>query len=105
MILDDADLDIGRLRIRASGGSGGHKGLDSVIQGIKTNEFTRVRIGIGRNNKGDNLIKHVLMPFSASEQQQIDGMIDLAVQSVLCILESGTEVAMNKFNGKQGEKN
>ena len=104
VILDDADLDIGRLRIRTSGGSGGHKGLDSVIREIQTDEFTRVRIGIGGNKRGENLIKYVLTPFPASEQQQINNMIDLSAQSVFCIIESGTEAAMNKFNEKQGEK-
>jgi len=101
VVLDDADLPVGRLRIRRSGGSGGHKGLASIISFLGTEAFTRVRIGIGHSAAG-GLIEHVLQPFSASERERMAVVIDQAAQAVLCIIDSGVEEAMNLFNGWVG---
>lgn len=98
VVLDDADLDFGQLRIRARGSSGGHKGLTSVIQAMGSEEFARVRIGIGRDNNSKGLVEHVLTPFSAAEWQEMKQIIRRAAQAVLCILNSGVETAMNRFN-------
>lgn len=102
VVLDDADLDIGRLRIRATGGSGGHRGLESVIESVKSEEFTRVRVGIGRDSSGQELVEHVLAPCSPEEQEQMVQAVRRAAQAVLCVVESGVETAMNRFNARLG---
>ncbi len=98
VVADDADLETGRLRVRAKGGSGGHKGVASIIASLGTEEFARVRIGIGRAVEGRDLVEHVLTPFSVEERRQMDDVIERAADAVLCIVESGVEAAMNKFN-------
>jgi len=100
VVLDDADLDFGRIRIRAKGSSGGHKGLESVIQGIGSEEFARVRIGVGRGSGGTGLVEHVLDPFSEEEKRQMKEVTKKAAAVVLTILESGVDFAMNNFNSK-----
>jgi peptidyl-tRNA hydrolase, PTH1 family len=97
VVLDDADLPLGRLRVRAQGGSGGHKGLASIIAAVGTQEFARVRIGIGRDREGD-LVQHVLTPFSSEEQRQVQEGIGRAADAVLYVVEHGVEKAMNQFN-------
>ncbi|MGQ9661945.1 MAG: aminoacyl-tRNA hydrolase [Kiritimatiellia bacterium] len=96
--MDDADLELGRLRIRASGSSGGHRGLASVIENVGTDKFVRVRIGIGRGADRRDLISHVLSPFSLGEKERIRPAIERAAEAVVCVLESGIEVAMNRYN-------
>ena len=90
--VDDADLTMGGLRVRAKGGSGGHKGLASIIASLGTEDFARVRIGIGRDPGGGGL-------FSVDERRQMDDVIGRAADAVLCMMESGVEEAMNTFNG------
>ena len=97
--VDDADLTLGGLRVRAKGGSGGHKGLASIIATLGTEDFARVRIGIGRDPGGGGLVEHVLTPFSIDERRQMDDVIGRAADAVLCMVESGVEKAMNTFNG------
>lgn len=102
VVSDDADLQIGSLRIRAGGGAGGHKGLNSIVQHVGSKEFARVRLGIGRGDGSrQSLVDHVLEPFSRDEKLVMDKMIGQAAKAVICMLESGTDVAMNKFNGRQ----
>lgn len=98
VVADDADLEMGRLRVRAKGGSGGHKGVASIIASLGTEEFARVRIGIGRDPGGRNLVEHVLTPFSVEERRQMDDVIERAADAVCCVVESGVDAAMNKFN-------
>jgi peptidyl-tRNA hydrolase, PTH1 family len=97
--LDDADLEMGRIRIRARGSSGGHRGLESIIQAVGSPDFARVRIGIGRGRAGANLVEHVLQPFSDEERRQMGRVIEAASQAVRTIVELGVEEAMNRFNG------
>ena len=99
VVMDDADLEIGRLRVRAGGGSGGHRGLGSVIQAVNTEGFARVRVGIGRRSGRKVLIEDVLTPFSRCERRQIEPAVEMAAEAVLCVIESGAEAAMNRFNG------
>jgi len=98
VVSDDADLPLGRLRVRAMGGSGGHRGLESIIQHIGTQEFARVRVGIGRDEDGQGLVEHVLTPFTADELEQMAVVVDRAAQAVLCVVRCGAEEAMNRFN-------
>jgi PTH1 family peptidyl-tRNA hydrolase len=99
IVSDDADLGLGRLRIRQAGSSGGHKGIESVIQNLGTGGFTRVRIGIGRGRDRAELIEHVLTPFSVEENKLVAEMIRLSADAMEHIIAAGVESAMNKFNG------
>ncbi|MBI5633023.1 MAG: aminoacyl-tRNA hydrolase [Nitrospirae bacterium] len=97
VIHDDLDLDAGKLKIRKKGSSGGHKGVESVIQNIGTQDFIRVKIGIGR----DPLIPtedYVLSKFRKDEQVLVKDVIARAGDAISCILGEGVEKAMNRFN-------
>jgi len=102
VIVDDADLPLGRLRVKARGGSGGHRGLASLIQHLGSSEFARVRIGIGRDERGEGLIDHVLTPFSKEERRAMAPVVERAADAVLHIVQHGVEAAMNIFNGPPG---
>jgi PTH1 family peptidyl-tRNA hydrolase len=99
VVLDDADLEMGRMRIRQKGASGGHRGLESVIQQVGTPEFARVRVGIGRACDGRKLADHVLSSFSREEAVWMGRIVSQAADAVVCVVESGGETAMNRFNG------
>ncbi|MFC1498865.1 aminoacyl-tRNA hydrolase [Verrucomicrobiota bacterium] len=105
VVLDDADLDLGHIRIRARGGSGGHKGLESIINLTGSEEFIRVRLGIGRNNARGGLTEHVLAPFSSEEKKDAQKMVQYAARAVQSILESGVDAAMAEFNRRLNTDN
>jgi PTH1 family peptidyl-tRNA hydrolase len=97
VIHDDLDLDCGRLKIRKKGSSGGHRGVESVIQSIGSNAFIRVKIGIGR----DPLMPsedYVLSKFRKNELPEIKEVIMTAADAVESIIKEGPDKAMNKFN-------
>lgn len=96
VIGDDANLPLGRLRIRASGSAGGQKGLDSVIHNLSTEEIPRVRVGIG-SPRGD-MVNHVLSRFSRAEQKTAQEAICAAADAVDVIVAEGIDHAMNRFN-------
>jgi PTH1 family peptidyl-tRNA hydrolase len=104
VVLDDADLETGRIRIRPSGSSGGHKGLLSVAESVGTEDFARVRLGIGRGGDGVDLMRHVLDPFTAEERIVMNEVVKEAVGAVLRILSSGADRAMNEYNAKRTGK-
>ncbi len=103
VILDDADLPLGKLRIRASGGSGGHRGLASIIEALGTEGFPRIRLGVGREERGD-LVGHVLGKFGAERQTRVRGMIEAAADAAQCLTENGLNEAMNRYNGWSAEE-
>lgn len=98
VVLDDADLPLGRIRIRPKGGTGGHKGLGSIVAAIGTDLFARVRVGIGRSRASDDLVQHVLTPFSAAEADAAAAAVARAADAVVCVLAEGVDAAMNRFN-------
>jgi PTH1 family peptidyl-tRNA hydrolase len=102
VVYDDVDLPFGRLRVRPSGGSGGHRGLASVIEQLESGGFPRLRFGIDRPPAGSDTVEYVLQPFSETEEQALSGRIDAAVEAVACILVDGVVEAMNRYNRKAG---
>ena len=98
--VDDADLPLGEIRLRARGSSGGHHGLESVEKHTGTREFARLRIGIGRTADGRREITdYVLAPFSAAESALLERVLKAVCGQVECWLEAGIEKAMSQFNG------
>jgi PTH1 family peptidyl-tRNA hydrolase len=98
LVVDDMDLNIGRLRLRAGGSSGGHNGLKSVQQLIGTGEFPRLRIGVGRPPAGSDPIKHVLGRFRPDERRVIDDALNRSADAVEVIQREGLDKAMEIFN-------
>lgn len=99
VVCDDINLEFGIIRLRKSGSSGGHKGLQSVIGLIKSSDFNRLRIGIGAHKDGV-LTDYVLSGFSAGERKQLKEIIASASGAAALWLEEGIEAAMNAFNVK-----
>ncbi len=97
VVYDDLDLPLGRIRRRGQGSAGGHRGVQSIIDALGSNEFARVRIGIGRP-VGEDPIEYVLRPFDKDEAPVIALACDVAADAVICLLQEGMTAAMNKFN-------
>jgi len=98
VITDDAALGRGTLRIRKRGSAGGHNGLKSVIGTLGSDEFIRIRIGIGPAEPGEDLAEYVLRPMDDADLEQAAESIDRGVEAVEMILEKGVDAAMNRFN-------
>lgn len=96
VIYDDMDLPVGAVRIRASGGTGGHQGMNSLVQHLGTREFARIRIGIGR--PADETIAWVLGRFSVEEKPLVSTAVTRAVDAAQCWMEQGIDRAMNEYN-------
>ena len=104
IICDDINLDVGRLRIRKKGSAGGHNGLKNIILHLGTDEFPRIRVGVGAKTEGQDLVKHVLGRFGNEEEEVIREAIKNAASAVEEWLSEGIDSAMNKFNSL-GNKN
>lgn len=98
IVYDDMELPLGRLRIRTSGSDGGHQGIRSIIAALKTQDFPRLRVGIGQPPPGHDPISHVLGRFSEEESTVIARAVKEVVAAVDCLLEEDIDVAMNRFN-------
>ena len=104
VIHDDLDLPLGKIRIRHGGGSGGHKGIDSIVSLLDSQDFSRLRIGIGRPTSGPaqiseaDIISYVLSDFTPEEKQIIAQVIPRVSEAILCLLTEGLSSAMNKHN-------
>ena len=98
VVLDDADLPLGRLRIRPTGGSGGHRGLASVIEALGTEAFPRVRLGVGREERR-GLVDHVLGKFDEDRLSVVRTAVEAAADAVMCLIEHGLNESMNRYNG------
>lgn len=99
VITDDINLAPGRIRIRRSGGDGGHNGLKSIIQTLNDTNFPRIRIGIGKPSGADDQIDHVLGTPSKHDLPLIQTATTNAAKAIPTIITQGVETAMNKFNG------
>lgn len=99
VIHDDLDLPVGKLRLRPGGSSGGQNGVRSIIDHLGTQEFARIRIGIGRPPNGMDPAAYVLQNFSEEEEAIFAGLRERVVDAATCWLFEGIERAMNRFNG------
>lgn len=100
VLFDDISLEPGRLRIRGDGSAGGHNGIKSIIQELGSQDFPRVKIGVGaKPNPQQDLADWVLSGFSPQEKKALDTAITHAVDAALCIIEHGIAEAANRYNG------
>lgn len=99
VIVDDTELPCGRIRIRKKGSAGGHNGLKSIIAALGTEDFGRIRIGVGGRPGDRAMVDHVLSGFSPDERQVIDDAVGRAADAVWEITKTGFEIAMNRYNG------
>lgn len=100
VLFDDISLEPGRIRIRPNGSAGGHNGIKSIIQELGSQEFPRVKIGVGAKPHPDaNLADWVLSGFTPAEEKALAVSLDNAAQSALCIVEQGIYEAANRYNG------
>jgi len=103
--VDDADLPLGEIRLRTSGSSGGHHGLESIEQHLASREFARLRIGIGRKDSSREITNYVLGKFDSSESELLKKVLERASNQIETWLEAGIEKAMSQFNGVVDSKN
>ena len=105
VIYDDISLDQGQIRMRGKGSAGGHNGIKSIIQHTGTQEFARIKIGVGQKPEGGDLVKHVLGRFSREEDGMFRDVFALAEEGLLAWLQEDMKSAMNKVNGRRIERN
>jgi len=104
VVYDDLDLPLGKIRLRQNGGSGGHKGMNSIISTLGSEEFPRIRVGIGRPQveeqsiSEDAIVNYVLSDFSPQEAATIKPVIATVSEAIDCFLTQGIDTAMSKFN-------
>lgn len=100
VIVDDADLVFGQIRMRIEGSSGGHHGLESIEECLGTRGFPRLRVGIGRTDRGlREITGHVLGKFSPEENDLLEKVLERCANQIECYLNAGIQKAMNQFNG------
>jgi len=103
VVCDDINLPLGKIRIRMRGGSGGHRGLESIIVSLGTEDFPRMRLGIGSPPEGISWTEYVLSEFLEEEAAVVEEMVESAVEAVRVVAEEGLEAAMQIFNaGRAG---
>ncbi|HEY7789160.1 MAG TPA: aminoacyl-tRNA hydrolase [Vicinamibacterales bacterium] len=101
IVTDDVNLPMGRLRARVRGSAGGHNGLASIISSLGTNEFPRLRLGVGRGDARRDLKDHVLGRFEPDEAAAIREMIERAADAVAVFIGDGIAAVMNRFNAEE----
>lgn len=96
IIYDDISLEVGRMRIRRKGSAGGHNGIKSIIQNLSSDEFPRIKVGVGEPKV--DLVKHVLGRFMDEDRDKIEEVFKAVTKAVECIVNNGVDTAMNQFN-------
>lgn len=104
VIYDDISLEPGQLRIRFKGSAGGHNGIKNIITHLGSQEFPRIKVGIGEKPRGMDLANYVLSRFSKGEQEQMDEAYDQAARAAVAVMTDGIEAAMNHFNRKKEQQ-
>ncbi|MGD2116436.1 MAG: aminoacyl-tRNA hydrolase [Acidobacteriota bacterium] len=102
VVYDEVQLPLGRLRLRPGGSPGGHRGMESVVENLRTDQVPRLRLGCAGEDgppSGDDLVDYVLSPFDEAERATAEAMIEQAADACEAWLEEGAEAAMNRFNG------
>ena len=102
VVTDDMALNVGRLRIRAKGSAGGHNGLKDIIARFGSDDFARLRVGIGDSGRMD-AADYVLSRFSAEERAIVDNAVQTAVDAICCWLRDGVDIAMTRYNAKNDD--
>ncbi len=103
VVVDDADLPLGHLRLRPGGSSGGHHGLESIEQHLGTREYPRLRLGIGRQAGAREITGHVLGRFGSTEARLVTKVLTVAADQATTWLKAGIQKAMSQFNGNVDE--
>jgi len=100
IIHDDLDLPLGKIRISHASSSGGHKGINSIVQELGSQDFIRLRVGVGRPTEAseDEIIAYVLSDFTPEQRKAISPVIPRVTEAILCLLTEGLVPAMNKYN-------
>jgi PTH1 family peptidyl-tRNA hydrolase len=101
VVVDDINLELGRLRARAAGSAGGHNGLKSVIDALGSGEFARLRVGVGRGDARRDLADHVLATFEPDERTIVAEAVDRAADAAEVFVAEGIAQVMNRFNRKE----
>ena len=98
VVYDEMDLPVGSIRLRAQGGSGGHNGMKSIIDAVGTQEFPRLRIGVGRPARSGDEVGHVLGALPRQERASVEDAVSRAAEAIQAVLSDGVVEAMNRFN-------
>ena len=98
VVCDDINLAPGKLRLRRKGSAGGHNGIKSVIEAAGSQDFPRLRIGVGRPPQGTGQIEHVIGPMEPDDREVVDEAVERAADAVACLLDHGMDEAMSRYN-------
>jgi peptidyl-tRNA hydrolase, PTH1 family len=98
VLVDELDLPLGMLRIRPRGSAGGHNGLKSIIGALETDDFIRLRMGVGPDWQVEDYVSYLLRPFRSSDRPLVADMVEQATEAVRVIISEGLQKAMNRFN-------
>lgn len=101
VIVDDIDIEFATLKIRKKGSAGTHNGLKSIIYQLQSQDFPRIKIGVGKNKKGEDLADFILGGFSQKEGAEIEKTLEIAADAVEDIVIQGLDYSMNKYNTKK----
>jgi len=98
VLVDDMDLPLGKIRLRPKGSAGGHNGMKSIIGEVGTQDFWRLKIGVGRPNESEGVINHVLSTFNKEDKKMLEAVLERAYEATLLWIENRGEEAMNTYN-------
>ena len=101
VIYDDVDLEVGRLRVRTKGSAGGHNGIKSIIYNINSEDFIRLRIGVGKPER--DMVSHVLGKFSQENRKKVEEVLEIIPKLACTVISEGPQEAMNKYNNFRAE--
>lgn len=101
VVVDDVNIEVGRLRTRPNGSAGGHNGLKSIIEHLGTDDFARLRVGVGRGDARRDLADHVLAKFDPDERANVAEMVGRATDAIELFIAEGIGPVMNRFNRKE----